>query len=126
MLKINLVTNLLVLVTITSCSEQHDNYTINPDSILSVHLGMSKSEVISRLGAPVDSGNKTFTYTEEFQGNYPQLWVHFDDSGRVREVYAKYYDHTDDHGVYGLSFDSTNKEFQWGGETLKNYFRKSD
>lgn len=84
---------------------------------------MDKSQVKNLLGEPVEESFTTFQYTQAYYANYPMLWVHFNDSGRVKEVYAKYYHYFDDRGIYGLSKNDSGEVFCWGEEALKNYFR---
>lgn len=50
----------------------------------------------------------TFHYTRRggFARSYPMLWVHFDSTARVENVYAKEYD-ADDYCIYSLGEDTS-------------------
>ena len=96
-MKLQIVTLLVLLLC--SCSEHSAPDHITASKILQIELGMSKDEVIEILNEPISKGGRTFQFTEEYDYNYPMLWVHFDSLG-VREVYAKYYDWFDDKGYH--------------------------
>lgn len=66
--------------------------------IKAVRLGMSSTEVSSVLGPPVsaapesDGSGTVMQYHSEVSGWYywyPALWIHLDESGKVRSIYTK-------------------------------------
>lgn len=105
------------------------NYSekVTASNILRVDLGMSENQVVELLGPPVrgykrDLQSYTFEYTEKGKSYYPMVWVHFDTSGSVNNVYVKYYSLIDDKGIYGLTKEGNNKK-QWGEDVLKEIIR---
>lgn len=115
--------SMLICIIICDTVTPHHTSPISEKQIRKVKLGMSKQQVVSLLGKPVYESFQTFQCTPAYNHHYPMLWVHFNDSGKVRQVYAKYYDWLDDRGVYGLSKDDSGNVVCWGEEALKNYFR---
>jgi hypothetical protein len=79
---------------------------------------MTKSEVRSLIGNPVDSSAHKFVYTRKISGDHLMIWVHFEDNC-VREVYVKKYYWLDDCGVYGHSKNSD----RWGEAALRQLIR---
>lgn len=107
-----LALTLSTTVVIAHYSEGQNIPKLTVVNILSIRPGMTEEQVKSRIGIPAETSTRTsqiyckcnpknicsnaVTYTFEYlnrgdRNPYPLMWVHFDESHLVKEVFIKKY-----------------------------------